>query len=63
MPDELHHSHAAEGEIELLRVQGDRGAREVVTRDAGRLADVDFAFAMPADVDDRGALDGAERGR
>jgi len=46
---------------ELLLVEGDRGAREVVTRDEKRLADVDFAFAMPADVDDRAALDAAER--
>ena len=30
MPDQLHHSHAAEGEIELLRVQGQINAEPIL---------------------------------
>jgi molybdenum cofactor cytidylyltransferase len=36
---------------ELLALDGDRGAREVVRRDAGRVAFVDVPSPMPADVD------------
>ena len=38
---------------ELMAVRGDRGAREVVARDASRVDHVAFPFAMPADVDTR----------
>ena len=41
------------GEIasELLAVSGDRGAREVVERDASRVHQIDFDFDPPLDVD------------
>jgi len=36
---------------ELLDLSGDRGARAVIERDAGRVALVDFDLPMPQDVD------------
>lgn len=36
---------------ELRALEGDRGAREVVERDADRVAEVPFPFEVPADVD------------
>jgi molybdenum cofactor cytidylyltransferase len=36
---------------ELLAVGGDRGARSVVGREAGRVAVVPFDYPMPDDVD------------
>ncbi len=38
---------------ELLEVTGDQGAREVIARDAGRVAPVTFPVPMPPDVDSR----------
>jgi molybdenum cofactor cytidylyltransferase len=38
---------------ELLVVEGDRGAREVIAREPGRVRLIDLPFAMPADVDTR----------
>ncbi len=38
---------------ELRAVTGDQGAREVIARDAGRVASITFPFPMPRDVDSR----------
>lgn len=36
---------------ELLQLEGDRGARQVIERDASRVNKIPFGFAMPEDVD------------
>ena len=42
---------------ELLQLRGDRGARRVVERDASRVSEVSFKFAMPKDIDTPGDLE------
>lgn len=48
---------------ELLLVEGDRGAREVIARASARVRLIDFPFAMPLDVDTREDWEALKRER
>jgi CTP:molybdopterin cytidylyltransferase MocA len=47
---------AADVFAELSALRGDRGAREVIERDARRVRIVDVALPAPVDVDEPAAL-------
>ncbi len=46
---------------ELMKLEGDRGARMVVERDASRVERVSFRFDMPKDIDTAGDLETLNR--